>query len=357
MKEHKILLVSPSFRLEGGVVEFNKMLLKYGSANYLLFEISSGLQTNKLLKFFCLIWDYVRFLGQLLLNNIDVVHINPSLGANAIKRDGIFVKLAKVLNKQVYVHWHGWNPENEHLLEGDNLKFIKNTFFKADHIKFLSEGFKKKFDELGYRNQLSVGSTFVDDELVKNLPERNFNKEAITLLFLSTISTNKGIYVALNTFKELQKTHPELNLVIAGDGAELENTKAMVNNENIPNVSFTGFVSGAEKRDVFLKADIYLFPSFYEGMPTSVLEAMCFGLPIVCSNVGAIPEIFEEGKMGHIILKKNDVYQYKEAIANIIGNKVILEEMSVYNNDLGKKCYLASKIVERIENDYLNLVK
>lgn len=357
MREPKVLLVSPSFKLQGGVVEFNKMLLKYGSANYLLFEISSGLQTNKWLKLFCLIWDYFRFLGLLLFKKIDVVHVNPSLGANSIKRDGVFVKLAKYVNKKVYVHWHGWNPDNEYLLEGDNLKFIKSSFFKVNHIKFLSEDFKKKFYELGYRNQVSVGSTFVDDELVKELPLKSFESNEITLLFLSTVSKNKGVYIALDVFKALLNKNPSMNLIIAGDGDELENVKALVDNENIPNVSFTGFVSGKEKRAVFLKADVYLFPSFYEGMPTSVLEAMCFGLPIVCSDAGAIPEVFEEGKMGHMILNKEDVSKYKEAIENIIRNELILKEMSVYNNDLGKKYYLASKVVKRIENDYLNLVK
>ena len=95
----------------------------------------------------------------------------------------------------------------------------------------------------------------------------------------------------------------------------------------------------------------------YEGMPTSLLEALCFGLPIVCSNVGAIPEFFEEKKMGYMIENTNSPNNFVEKIMTLLENKDLMIKMSNYNSKIGVEKYLASKNVLKIEQDYKNLIK
>mgnify|MGYP001152521669 FL=1 len=90
-KEYKVLLISPSLKWYGGVIEFNKMLLKYGRSNYIIFELKSVLYKNILLKTIFLIIDFSKFCWLLITDKIDLVHVNPSLGKNSIKRDGIFI--------------------------------------------------------------------------------------------------------------------------------------------------------------------------------------------------------------------------------------------------------------------------
>jgi glycosyltransferase involved in cell wall biosynthesis len=356
-KEYKVLLISPSLKLHGGVVEFNKMLLKYGRSNYIIFELKSVVHKNILLKTIFLIIDFSKFCWLLITNKIDLVHVNPSLGKNSIKRDGVFIIISKFFKKKVFVHWHGWNPANEYLLEVKNLGFIKKSFFKADHIKFLSVHFENKFKSLGFKNKTSLGSTFVDDALVNETSKKTFKTNAINLLFLSTVSKNKGIYIVVSIFKELYKKYPNISLIIAGKGEELDNVRQLVASQGLNNVYFTGFVSGKEKNLIYSKSHIYLFPSMYEGMPTSLLEALCFGLPIVCSNVGAIPEFFEEENMGYMIENINNSNSYVEKIMTLLDDNILINKISNYNSKIGFKKYLASKNVLKIEQDYKNLFR
>lgn len=344
-----ILLITPSFSQKGGVVEFNKMVLKYSHEKIIPFEIKSGLKKRMSSKIFFLIRDFSVFVYHLLSKKIDVVHINPSLGKNSVYRDGLFVSISKFFKKKVYVHWHGWNPSNEYLLEKKSVK----RFLRADHIKFLSANFADKFKAMGFENKLSIGNTFVDDELLKPSTYET-HREKKNLLFLSTISKNKGIYVALEVYQKVKLEYPSLQLIIAGEGEELYRVKKFCLENNLVDISFVGYVSGEKKAEVFCESDIYIFPSFYEGMPTSVLEAMAFGLPIVSSDVGALGELFERHNMGFKIVNQ-EIDLYVQAIEQLLSNNALYEKITQSNKEFSVY-YFASVSVSRIDSDYKTLL-
>lgn len=351
----KILLVTPSLKIPGGVTEFNKMLLNYSCSSIKPFVLSgAGRKQNKIKKQLAFLFDLLRFTLFILFSSVKIVHLNPSLGSNAIQRDGLLCYIAKLFNKKVYIHWHGWNPDNEYLLEGKSLNFLKHTIFKADHIKFLSSSFSNLFIAKGYKNKTSLGNTFIDNALLDGFKPLSKNNKTINILFLSTISKNKGIYLALELFMELVNEY-NTTLTIAGNGPELENVKKIIPLEISDKITFTGHVSGREKIEVYRNADIYLFPSFYEGMPTSVLEAMGFGLPIICSSVGALPDFFENGKMG-FILNKDDMDGFRIALESLIKNKQLRESIGAYNHTYATNHFLASNTVNRIDEDYKALI-
>ena len=112
---------------------------------------------------------------------------------------------------------------------------------------------------------------------------------------------DKGILIALRTFELANKEFNNLLLTIAGDGPDLEYAKQYIIDNNIKNVQFIGRVDGDEKINALKSSDIYLFPSYTEGMPISLLEAMLFGNVIITSDVGGIKDFFEQGKMGYMI--------------------------------------------------------
>ncbi len=350
-----VLLIIPSMNQKGGVAEFGKLLLKYGTVNFHVLQIGSGTKTSKPAKLVSLASTFLRLNYLLLFKSIDVVHVNPSLGKNAVYRDGNFVRIAGLFRKKVFVHWHGWNPDNEFLLEGKHLAFLQKTFFRANHIKVLSEQIQTRFLEKGFKNKLTTGNTFVDDELITKDPATAINEKSFRILFLSTVSKNKGIYTALECFEQVQKQFKDTELIIAGDGIELENVKRYVLSKNLKNVEFTGHVEGSEKQELLREASIYLFPSHYEGMPTSVLEAMGLGLPVVCSNAGALPDFFEDGRMGFMLDSLNSE-EYADRVIQLINDKELREKISLDNMEYAKRRFLASESVKRIEEDYKRLL-
>lgn len=355
IKKKIILLVTPNLNIQGGVTEFNKMLLKYSICSIKPFILSSAGKTkNNFKKQVLFIYDIIRYII-VLCSSIEIIHLGPSLGKNSVKRDGIYCWIGKLFNKKVYIHWHGWNPENEYLLEATHLSFVRKTMFKADHIKFLSNSFQEMFIKKGFLNKTSLGNTFVDDDLLKDFKfdNRTISKQ-VNILFLSTISVNKGIYTAIEIFLKLAQSNNVI-LTVAGDGCELENVKKSIPELLKNNVIFTGYISGKKKAEVFRNSDIYLFPSHYEGMPTSVLEAMSFGLPIVCSSVGALPDFFENEKMGYII-DKSDIKTFEYATKKLIENSSLRESIGKYNYKYATDHFLASKTIEKIDSDYFELI-
>ena len=351
----KVLLVTPKLSVPGGVSEFNKMLLNYSSSLLKpFFLFGAGHNQNAIFKSIAFLLNIIRFFLVIAFTSSKIVHLNPSLGSNAVVRDGIFCFIAKLFKKKVYIHWHGWNPDNEYLLEGKSLGFVKKTLFKADHIKFLSSSFSKLFVEKGFSNITSLGNTFIDDSLLDGYEIIPDIKPDVNILFLSTISKNKGIYLTVELFAELVQDY-NITLTIAGNGPELEGVNGFLSNDIRNKVFFTGHITGQDKMNAYKNADIYLFPSQYEGMPTSVLEAMGFGLPIICSAVGALPDFFENEKMGFIV-NKDDKGGFKLALKGLIEDKSFREQVSVYNHNYAKEHFLASKAIEKIDADYLNLV-
>lgn len=354
MATPKVLLITPNLKVPGGVSEFNKMLLQCTSQNITPFFLSSASKSYNLFWSICLtIFDYIHFVCLLAFNKYNLVHVNPSLGKTSILRDSVFVWIAKLFGKKVFVHWHGWNPDNEHLFNSYKV-FLNKTMFKADHIKFLASNFQKQFQQAGYKNISSLGNTFIDDKLLNHALQKNKKSGTFNILFLSTISKNKGIYEALETYQILKDKYPYICLTIAGTGKELDAVRNLVQDKNIQGVEFKGFVSGLEKSQTYINADIYFFPSYYEGMPTSVIEAMGFGVPIVCSSVGALPDFFIDGEMGFISEQKS-ANEYSKSIEKLIEDKALSTKIGLFNSTFSQKYFLASKTVAKIDKIYSDL--
>lgn len=351
----KVLLVTPDFKIPGGVSEFNKILVKNSKQEVTTFVVySAGRNMFFIWSFLFLIYDLIRFTIRTASARYNIVHINPSLGKTSILRDSVFAWIAKLFGKKVFVHWHGWNPKNEYLLSSYKV-FLTKTMLKADHIKFLSSNFQKQFQQIGYFNKSSLGNTFIDDKLLINNFKKDRNHVGFNILFLSAVSKNKGIYETLEIYKILKEKYAEINLTVAGIGIELDAVKDLVKRKNITGVEFKGFVSGKEKSQTYINADIYLFPSYYEGMPTSVIEAMGFSLPVICSSVGALADFFINEKMGFIVRNQN-IRDYVASIEKLIINEDLRTDIGTFNYKFTQEHFLASNTIAKIDRDYNELI-
>ena len=142
---------------------------------------------------------------------------------------------------------------------GKNLKgIITNT----ENIKFLlASSFSMPTEKIVIvRNGLEIN---------QYKPPGNVADKPLTIGFLSRVEKDKGIYETLEAFQEIAKKHANLKLVIVGSGAELENVKKVAAND--PRISVLGYV--ADVSDFYSKFDVYVLPSYHEGLPYSLIEA------------------------------------------------------------------------------------
>lgn len=356
MSKVKILINTPHLDGLGGVANHYLGLKPYFSHKVKYFPVTTRNHLRRRIKnpFFIkmarigvFIKDSLSFGVQIIRYRKPTILINPSLKRTSLKRDKFFLQIAKSLGCNVIVFLHGWDNLFYRKLKASPQLFL-NPWSKADAFIVLAQEFKRQLRDLGITTPIYLTTTKVDDALLQgvDLSQKQYGK---TLLFLARIEPEKGIFTTLEAFKIVKMKQPDAKLVVAGTGSALEEAKNWVNQHKIDDVIFKGYMRGKDLVEVFKTSDIYILPTTHgEGMPTSVLEAMAFGLPVITRPVGGLVDFFEEGKMGFLIksLTPED-YVYK--INLFLEHPDKLLEMGRFNHQYAKKHFLASEVARKLE--------
>lgn len=341
----RTLILVPSPKIAGGVSNYYTVLKPYlnNSFTYMVRGRRFTLKYfDKFVLLLCYLYDIIHLL--VIIHRYDILLINNSLAKEAFIRDAVYIQISKIFNKKVIVFFRGLDPKIQEEIESNKLPVFKKYILKADACVVLSKAFKNRLRKWGYKDNIFMETTIVDPNLVSL--RTPYSNNSNNLLFLSRVEKYKGVYELLDSFIILQRNNNNLTLTIAGNGVALNELKKTVKDKSIENVFFPGYVEGKEKADIMNKADVFVFPSYAEGMPNAILEALAFGLPIVTSNVGGIPDIFVNEKMGFMIddiSPSNIAKQVKE----LIGNKTLCENISAYNIENSTK-FLAPNVAKRL---------
>lgn len=344
-----ILIVAPSFKVLGGVSNHYMGLHPYWKCKVSYSTYGKRLRIPAI---FCLIPDLLLFIFKLAFCRVDIVIVNPSFRSYIIKRDGIYAWIAKLFGKKLITMVHGWDWKMAEYFE-KNPRWILKTFGKSDGIFVLYSAFRESLKRMGIDAPVFMTTTKVSDELLQGEPI-NRNGEIENILFLARVEKEKGIIETLECFQMLQTKYPFLKLNVCGDGSYMEQAIAHVREKNIRNVFFHGVVSGEELKEQLHSNDLYILPSYHEGMPTSVLEAMAFGLPVVTRPVGGLQDFFENGKMGQMVesLEPKDFFN---VIETYIKDKNLTAETGKYNQKYALDHFLASAVARQMERDIMSL--
>ena len=276
----------------------------------------------------------------------DIVLLNPSLGDKALKRDFIYLNICRFFRKKTSVFIHGFNFE---YAKNADWKWISANLNKALCIFVLSQDFKNELIRRGIKSDIHLTSTKVPDYFISGFDLSMRQGKAENIMYSGRIEKAKGVYETVDTFSILKSQYKDLTLTFVGDGSELPMLKQYVENKKIKDVRFTGELRGEDFKKEYINADMYLFLSYTEGMPTVVLEAMIFGLPIFTRKVGGLIDFFENGKMGYIS-SSLDPAVFAEAMKPYIENPAKMRSVSIYNSEYAKTHFVASVVVRKFEN-------
>jgi glycosyltransferase involved in cell wall biosynthesis len=356
----KVLVLCPNIHFgQGGVSNYYSTLKLDNEPGITYFHYDTD-SKSKVFKTCNALLKYILF--KLKAPFYQTIHLNPSFNTTSFYRDLMFILVALFWRKEIIIFYRGWNDIFEQNVLTCRFKrwLFKISFAKAHKTIVLGTLFKDKLIHLGLskRSKVFIESTVADNS---SFDQHNFesklttfkNKE-ITLLFLSRIVEQKGVYILADTFKLLLEKHPEFsfNLIIAGDGPELENLKSYVKKKRIKRIQFCGYVKTEEKSQLLLKSHIMFFPTNHgEGLPNCLLEGMLFGLGIVSRPVGGIADWIEHKKNGYIInsLSASD---FENEISKLIQNPNAFEEMSKLNTKKAKETFTVEKVKQRLFNIY-----
>ena len=352
----KVLITTPNLELPGGVANFYRVLRRYLDHGTEYFQVGpSPGEKGGFGALRRLVADSWRFHRALASRHVELVHLNPSLVPRALLRDGLLVLIARLHRCPTLVLVHGWDPKVQSLIETRFRRLFLLVFGSVDGLVVLAAEFRQVLVDLGVTCPVYVETTLVDDEVfaVPLAARRNQGgTAAANLLYLSRLEKEKGLIETIEAFALLRETHSGITLTVVGEGPERVGAEALVLAKRIPGVTFLGHIEGAAKVRAFTDADVYVLPTYYaEGMPTSVLEAMAYGLPVVTRPVGGLKDFFEDGRMGYWT-ESREASEIAAVLGRLLADPERLREIGAYNRAYARERFAASRLAERLRALY-----
>lgn len=291
-------------------------------------------------------WAYVRELFMLAFNRkIKIVHVHTASGI-AFKRSSYYISLARAMGKKVIIHIHS-GRFNEYWEA--NKKYVDSVLSKCDIVVALSEDLKNFYKSQGCNKAIVINNIIVPP----TEKGTHYNDDKIHLLFLGVIMKAKGIYDLVDVLHEHKEEFIDKIILHVGGNAEVDTLNRMIDELELHDiVKFEGWLSGDAKNEALSLCDVFILPSYTEGVPISILEALSYGKYIIATNVGGIPDIVDE-KSG-VLMPPQDKESLYRALNNLIENKE-------YKNNIPYRIekstnYMPDEVGRQLESLYVKLL-
>lgn len=347
----KVLMIGEYFKhnAPGGMVA---VLASYNEYFENMQFIPTWRNGNILVKIWYAVYSYVFFIWYMLfVRSVKIVHIQGAAFAS-FERNVFFVKVGKLFGKKVVMHMHCADFES-YYNPSKHKQRIVDTINACDLYLVLSDSWKQYFESIGVKsNIIKVLNNTITPPVTKRVKR---STDILNLLYLGVIGQRKGIYDILNALKDNKEMFEGKVVLRIGGNQEEEKLQACINEYGLQEmVKFEGFVSGEKKIECLNWADVYILPSFNEGLPIGILEAMSYRHPIISTPVGGIPEVVKDGVNG-IMVNPGNVQEIAKAISAFVGDKKLVEEYGMHSIELVKP-YLPETVFATLSEMYSHLI-
>ncbi|MEO6287009.1 MAG: glycosyltransferase family 4 protein [Dyadobacter sp.] len=286
---------------------------------------------------------------------IKVLHIHGASFGSFYRKYLIFLLAKYVFGKKFVYHlhaaeFHTFYAETNSLAK----KLVQHLINESDSIIVLSKSWENFILTNFTPKQVSILPNPV--EIPDNSMQKDLTDDSnISFLFLGRIGDRKGLFDLLDVISRNRGFYQDnITLTIGGDG-EVEKLQAYIANHQLNGfVNYAGWVDGKLKHELLNACDILLLPSYNEGLPIAILEAMSYGKPIIASHVGGIPEVVKEGINGYLITPgdKNDL---ENKIDTVIHNKTMLNFMGAESLRIVSS-YDIREVLKQVQSIYKDLL-
>lgn len=268
------------------------------------FEVGSeGRNEGALGRLARLIVSPLRLAAAVLAHRAAIVHLNTALTVRAYWRDLAYAIVARLCGATVLYQVHG-GALPQAFCRGHRLltPFVRATLRLADAIVAMSASEADAFRRFVGSIPVFAFPNGVDCTPYATLVRAGSSPGVpLRLLYIGRLVREKGLYELLQGLALARCQGVAAELVIAGAGPEEARLRQTAVAQGLECVSFLGPVRGAAKMTLLERADVFVLPSYAEGLPYALLESMAAGVPVIATRVGGIPELVADGSNGLLV--------------------------------------------------------
>lgn len=344
----KVLVVATSRKTRGGITSVVKAH-ETGEQwkKYRCHWIETHIDRGGAWKLFYLMRGLLTYI--FFLPTCAIVHIHTSEPPSALRKS-MFMLLAKLFRKKTIVHFHSFSPETT--INGKLKKVYHYLFTNADVVIVLSELWKKYVNdtfELGDKVRVVYNPCTAD------ISTQKYDKKK-QILYAGTVNARKGYGDMIKAFAKIASDFPDWQIVFAGNG-EVEQGMKLASESGIKSQTvFLGWVSGVTKDKAFKEATIFCLPSYAEGFPMSVLDAWSYGLPVITTPVGGIPDVAQDDT-NMLLFNPGDVNMLAKQMKRMIVDNSLRDKISKQSTLLASTTFNINTINKEIGKIYKELCK
>ena len=284
------------------------------------------------------------------VNNIDIIQTH-------FLRENYIGVLSKLFNPKVKVIW------TAHLMAENKgiIRFFNKIFSKfVDRIICVSKAVEASLINEGISpNKTQVIYNGVDTNYFKPMEDNSIRDrlsiedDTLLLATISRFNREKGHDFLIEGIKELKTYISNFKALLVGEGEEQDFIKEKVKRYNLEEqVAFLGYREDIPQ--ILSAIDIYVSPSENEAISFSIIEALSCGKPVVATEVGGVPEIFNKGNCG-ILIPFGDTKTFAKAIIDLYNNNREYELIKSNSRDIVKKNFSQSNMLDETYNLYRRL--
>jgi glycosyltransferase involved in cell wall biosynthesis len=333
MIKRKIVLFSPSLDAVTGVSTHARILFASDLAReyeLLHFQVGSeGRRENavqKLMRF-----AFSPFLLGLLLmrTGAEAVHLNASLDPKGYWRDLVYSTVARVLGRRIVNQIHGGAMPQDFFRGNALLTWILRRFLvSSDVVTVLSSGELAAYRAFDERINVHLVPNAIDPAGLADQPRFYNHDQPLRLAYVGRLLRTKGLFDLVQALGQLKRLGREFRVCVAGEGQDQEELIAASERAGLRDrVQFLGNVFAADKFRLLLESDVFVLPSYMEGLPYSLLEAMAAGCVPITTPLAAIPDVIRDGEQG-IFVPANDPNALASAVAALDDDREGLVRMA-----------------------------
>jgi polysaccharide biosynthesis protein VpsI len=317
----KVALIGPSLEQRGGIVSvlraLRQWLVDHDFEVTLIRTTSDGGFLSRLAAFWA---AWLSIVCLCITRNCDLVHLHMASRGSCFRK-GLLALVCIALHMPYVIHLHGGKFQEFYSSELSSVGrlIVRVIFQRAARVVALSKVWKTWIEsEIGVRDVAVVfnGVDSACDSVECSVKEQR-------ILFLGRLVSQKGMDELLAAMDLVLAKIPNAVLELGGDG-DVEHYKKLTS--GLQNIRYLGWVDEAGRRAAFVRATVFCLPSWNEGLPMSILEAMSAGLPVVSTTVGGIPEAVTDGVSGLLVSPK-DTVALADALCKLLSDPNLVRAM------------------------------